>query len=171
MRGSLAPGRIPSTDFENEFGFFSPDPTGDFQWTRDSGGTPSYNTGPSVDCDTGTNQGETNQSSLYSVIFCFRLLRFYRDELSSFPRRQSASYFRYDDRQRQLQYDPVLPHVRSDDWHAASFHERFGERCHDAAMESVRSPRQPMEERNSWCQPKFRRFCGKIIRESHGLIF
>jgi agmatine/peptidylarginine deiminase len=44
-------------DFESDFGNYSNVSGDDFDWTRDSGGTPSTGTGPSVDHTTGTSSG------------------------------------------------------------------------------------------------------------------
>ncbi|XP_033638977.1 MAM and LDL-receptor class A domain-containing protein 1-like [Asterias rubens] len=44
-------------DFEIDWCGWTHDPTGDFEWKRDFGGTPSYGTGPTKDHSTGTNLG------------------------------------------------------------------------------------------------------------------
>ncbi len=44
-------------DFEVDFGNYSDAAGDDFDWTRDSGGTPSTGTGPSVDHTLGTSAG------------------------------------------------------------------------------------------------------------------
>ena len=44
-------------DFEIDFCGWTHDLTGDYNWTRDAGGTPSSGTGPKRDHSTGTDKG------------------------------------------------------------------------------------------------------------------
>jgi hypothetical protein len=52
------PGVCPTTDFEQVgWGYFEQDTHDAFNWQRQTGRTPSYNTGPSTDCSTGSGTG------------------------------------------------------------------------------------------------------------------
>ncbi|XP_078658171.1 MAM domain-containing glycosylphosphatidylinositol anchor protein 1-like [Branchiostoma floridae x Branchiostoma belcheri] len=50
-------------DFDSDLCGYNQDTADDFDWTRDSSGTPSVNTGPTADHTTGTSSG------LYGVLF------------------------------------------------------------------------------------------------------
>ena len=56
--------KSPSQDFESGFGTYTQAVNDQFNWTRDSGGTSSFNTGPGVDHTTNSSTGKLRKSQV-----------------------------------------------------------------------------------------------------------